>query len=321
MKKLTELLGKPVLSLYESVTQGVVKDALFDKNFKRLKYLVLFDDNEFQEEKLIGINEIYSNGKNAIIIKNDACVDCVAKIVDEITNPINNLVYTTLGSLLGTATDIIFDEKYYIKKIVLNTGTEIDIENIVTSGKDAMFVQDQDNIVKLCSFKKKAVSNPTSNNQIKVEILNRSKENYSHENPVETLLVTTENNIQKNITQNGEDSAEDITFNNTTAENKENAIDTNYQYVKQDNLDTNNTEKVQQTIVPIKPKKKVILQEDCLPKIVASKNNFLIGRKVTKNIYSFNHELIIKKNTRVTEKTIVIAKSHSKIKELSLYSI
>lgn len=308
MKKLTELLGKPVLSLYESVTQGIVKDALFDKYFKKLKYLVLFDDNEFQEEKLINIGEIYSNGENAIIIKNNACINDKSKIVDEISNPINNLVYTTLGTLLGTATDIIFDDKYYIQKIVLNSGTEINIENVVTSGKDAMFVQDENNLVKLCSFRKKTITNNTSNKQIKVEILSQSKGNIIDSKTVE---YNADSNLSNEVINSNE---------NLLAKNISNDTNSQMEFDKNNSSELFNTEP-NVDAVPIKPKKKTILQQDCLPKIVASKNNFLIGRKVTKNIYSFNHELIIKKNTRVTEKTIVTAKSHSKIKELSLYSV
>lgn len=282
MKKITDFLGKPVLSLYESVTQGIVKDLMFDKNFKKLKYIIMFDDNEFQEEKIINVGEIYSCGENALIIKNNACIELKSAIKSETSNPINNRVYTTLGKFLGIVTDIYIDDKQNIVNVELDNSTTLDIKQIVTSGKDAMFVQDQDNIVKLSNFKNKAITNTIENKKIKVEILKTPTENA--EISTQTLEHTQTNSI--------------------------NESDNN---MEQDNNSIQ--------IEPIKPRKKVELNESCLPKKSTTKNNFLIGRKVQKNIYSFNHELIIKKNTKISEKTILTAKSHSKLKELSLYSI
>lgn len=284
MKKITDFLGKPVLSLYESVTQGIVKDLMFDKNFKKLKYIIMFDDNEFQEEKIINVADIYSYGENALIIKNNACIELKSAIKSETSNPINNRAYTTLGKFLGIVTDIYIDDKQNIVNVELDNTTLLDTKQIVTSGKDAMFVQDEDNIVKLSNFKNKAINNTIENKKIKVEILKTSAENTDIS--TQTLEKVEINPIAEN---DGENKLE-----------------------QGDNL-------IQ--VEPIKPRKKVELNETCLPKKSTTKNNFLIGRKVQRNIYSFNHELIIKKNTRISEKTILTAKSHSKLKELSLYSI
>lgn len=284
MKKITDFLGKPVLSLYESVTQGIVKDLFFDKNFKKLKYIVMFDDNEFQEEKVINVADIYSYGENAIIIKNNACVELKNSITSEVSNPINNRAYTTLGKFLGIVTDVLLDDKQNVVQVELDNTNMIDIKQVVTSGKDAMFVQDEDNIIKLANFKSKAITNSQENKKIKVQILK------------DEPLANIEPIASAESIENNEDATQtlDIT----------------------ENSETNDT-----TIEPIKPRKKVELTENNLPAKSTTKNNFLIGRKVQKNIYSFNHELIIKKNTRITEKTILTAKSHSKLKELSLYSI
>ena len=50
MRNLTELIGKPVLSLYESKIQGTIKNVLFDKNLKKLKYFVLFENNDLKKK-------------------------------------------------------------------------------------------------------------------------------------------------------------------------------------------------------------------------------------------------------------------------------
>lgn len=268
MKKVTEYLGKPVLSILESTTQGIVKDMLFDKNFKKLKYVVLFEDNDLQEEKFVAINDIYSTGENALVIKNNSCIDSKAILTDETSNPINNFVYTTSGKFLGVVSDITVDEKNFIKEILLSNGQILGIEKVLNSGKDTMFVQDENNYVKLTNFKRKPLVNAVENEKIKVTIMSNEPTN---------------------------------------------ELEKEQEYVEANALE----EKVE----PIKPKRTIILNDACLPASSTTKNNFLIGRKVQKNIYSFNHELIIKKNTRITEKIILLAKSHSKFKELSLNSL
>lgn len=275
MKKITEYLGKPVLSVLESSTQGIVKDVLFDKNFKKLKFLILFEDNDLQEEKYLKINDVFNIGENAIVIKNDSVLLSKSALLDECDNPINNSVYTTSGKFLGVVSDANIDDKNNLVMVLLNNGQTINIDKILNSGKDTMFVQDDNAIVKLSNFRKKMNISTENAENIKVTILAEN---------VESEQTSNENN-------------------STSYENKLN---------EELNLEQAS---------PINPKRTVLLSETCLPKSSTTKNNFLIGRKVQKNIYSFNHELIIKKNTKINEKIILLAKSHSKFKELSLNSI
>ena len=55
------------------------------------------------------------------------------------------------------------------------------------------------------------------------------------------------------------------------------------------------------------------------PKIIGN-NDFLLGRKADKNIYSLNNELIIKKDSQITKKHLELAKRHGKLAELTIYS-
>ncbi len=287
MRKITDYLGKPVLSVFESSTQGIVKDVLFDKNFKKLKFIVLFEDNDIQEDKFVAVSDIYSMGENAIVLKNNSVIESQSILTDEIANPINNSAYTTSGTFLGVVKNADIDDKFNLMGITLNGGQTIDISNILTSGNDTLFVQDQNSFVKLANFKKKTISMPSQN--IKVSILTEQSQSLAE---APTAPATSE--------QDTENSAV------LPANSPEN---------------TAPEDLAQPPVEPIKPKRTVLLQSSCLPTQSTTKNNFLIGRKVQKNIYSFNHELIIKKNTKINEKIILLAKSHSKFKELSLNSI
>ena len=75
MKNLTNFLGKPVISLYEGNLEGYVKNVIFDKSLKKLKYFVLFEDNEFQDEKMLEISKVYNFNNDAIIIKNNSTLE------------------------------------------------------------------------------------------------------------------------------------------------------------------------------------------------------------------------------------------------------
>ena len=287
MRKITDYLGKPVLSVFESSTQGIVKDVLFDKNFKKLKFIVLFEDNDIQEDKFVAVSDIYSMGENAIVLKNNSVIESQSILTDEIANPINNSAYTTSGTFLGVVKNADIDDKFNLMGITLNGGQTIDISNILTSGNDTLFVQDQNSFVKLANFKKKTISMPSQN--IKVSILTEQSQSLAEAPIVPTTSEQdTENSAVLPANQPENIAPEDL---------------------------------AQLPVEPIKPKRTVLLQSSCLPTQSTTKNNFLIGRKVQKNIYSFNHELIIKKNTKINEKIILLAKSHSKFKELSLNSI
>ena len=51
MLKISKIISKPVINILDGKFEGVVKEAIFDNNFKRLKYIVLFDNNEEIEER------------------------------------------------------------------------------------------------------------------------------------------------------------------------------------------------------------------------------------------------------------------------------
>lgn len=58
-----------------------------------------------------------------------------------------------------------------------------------------------------------------------------------------------------------------------------------------------------------------------IPARISGNIHFLIGRKVSKTIYGLNNEIIIKKDSLITNKNLENAKKHSKLAELTLYSL
>lgn len=56
-----------------------------------------------------------------------------------------------------------------------------------------------------------------------------------------------------------------------------------------------------------------------LPNKGVTNSSFIIGRRVTKEIFGLNNDIIIKKNTKITQNTINTATKFGKLKELMMY--
>lgn len=279
MIKLTEILSKPIISLSNCKTEGIVRDAVFDKNFKRLKFLILFDNDEHLDDKSLNINSIYSYGENAIVVKDDEDLSLVVSNMQtcDKSNVINCSCYTYLGKFLGKVTDILLDEKYYVKGLVVGQ-TTIEINDIINTGEDTVIVQDKEvkiNVTNLKRKKKKCVQlqDIKLDNSQKVYILNPQEK-------FEEAEVKEENtNIEEDVKEWKEKTVKEM------------------------------------------PKIKYKLTElPSNPMLVTTNYEFLIGRKLDRNLYSQNLELIARKNTKITTDIINKARLLNKTRELIKFS-
>ena len=282
MKNLTNFLGKPVISLFEGSIEGYIKNVIFDKQFKKVKYFVLFEDNEFQDEKMLDVNKVYNFNNDAIIIKNNSCLELKKEETFGITNHINCKVFSTTGEYLGLISDIELNDDLTTNKILLSTKLECLPNDFLTFGQDIFIKQDTDNIIKLASIRKReSILKSTPNLETKVSIL-------------PTVKTLNEEVKENSLTQ------EDLTpqlpvFPEPTTEN------------------INQLEK---------PKRKYVFNELSLPKkLFISSCDFLIGRKTTKTIYSSNNEIVAKKNMVINQKILQNAVIYNKVRELAIYSI
>lgn len=194
MKQITDFLGKPVLSLYEGNVEGYVKNVIFDKNFKKMKYLVIFEDNEFQDEKMLDASKVYNYGESAITIKNNSCLELKKEEILEIQNHINCKVYTTLGDYIGIIADIEIDEKNFtISNVILTNKQKIKPNQFLTFGQDVFFMQNEDKPIKIANIKKKdnILTNTTNQPSSFVSIL-------PLQNNVDALSIIQENNQDLN---------------------------------------------------------------------------------------------------------------------------
>jgi len=164
MRSVTEILSKPVISLYEGKTEGTIKNVIFSKELKALKWLVLFDDKEMLEQKYLYAKDIFNIGENAVVVKNGECI--VPNIIDDEPlqhNPINCAVYTVNGNVVDTVIDAVLDDKHNTIYLELKNGTQISPEKIVITGQDALILQDENNPININSLKQKNFPKPLKN--------------------------------------------------------------------------------------------------------------------------------------------------------------
>ena len=112
--QLSEILSKPVLSLYDGTNEGFVINACFNSDLKKLKYLLVSGTEQEDQETIyiIDVNNIFKIGQDAVMIKNNASLE-LATNLDGLyipNNPINSNAYTVDGNSLGSIKDITLSE-------------------------------------------------------------------------------------------------------------------------------------------------------------------------------------------------------------------
>lgn len=133
MAKVSELISKYVISLFNGSLEGVVENVLFDNTSNKAKYLVVFNETN-DLTYLLPTNKIYQIGKDAVSIKNNGCLSLVESKeleLSELNNPINSTAFLIEGNLLGVVKDVIMDKQYNIKSLQIND-QEIELKNIAS---------------------------------------------------------------------------------------------------------------------------------------------------------------------------------------------
>lgn len=171
MKTLSNLIGKPIISIYDGKIEGYVKNLLFDKKLTKLCFLQFFDDNT-QEDKLLHVKSIYSIGQDAIILRNsfDVMLDTID--VSNYVNPNNFDIYSVDGNKIGKVSDIILNDKNKVENLVLQDKTKLLINCILNVGDKVVILKERQSKLNISFFKSKANIIKYNKSNIKVEIQN-----------------------------------------------------------------------------------------------------------------------------------------------------
>lgn len=142
MKKISDIISTPVISLFESDYLGIIYNIMFDNKQRKCKYAFILNEKE-NLPAIVKFNDFYKIGNDCIFIKNKASLDIETnyeKEIEECSNPINLKVYNLEGNFLGISHDITIDNNYNISEILLNNGTIINNNDIINIGKSVILI-------------------------------------------------------------------------------------------------------------------------------------------------------------------------------------
>lgn len=177
MNKLSNILGRPVISLYNGQIEGTIINASFDKKMQKIKHLLILDepiesttDDMLNEIKILATKDVYIIGQDAIIVRNNSCIFNYSTLEPDIQymNPINSEVYTVLGKRIGKIFDINFDNNFNVISCVIDDNNEVSIEKLATLGNGLVLMQDKNKEIEINRFRIKRPSVEKTSEPIKI---------------------------------------------------------------------------------------------------------------------------------------------------------
>ncbi|WP_352418534.1 PRC-barrel domain-containing protein [Proteiniborus sp.] len=134
MRKVSELIGIPVVCKKSGARIASVKEAIFSKKKYRIMGFVVSEGSIFREAKIIQLNNIVFIGKDALIVKNENVIETCSTLpeLNQLLNEkkiVEEEVLTEEGESLGHIKDILIDEeKGKIIGFILTDGLIQDIK-------------------------------------------------------------------------------------------------------------------------------------------------------------------------------------------------
>lgn len=236
----------------------------------------------------------------------------------KVSNIISSYVVSVFnGQIEGVVSNILFNEKRHAKYLIISQNDEqfwvLDTANIFKLGDGAVIIKNSD-CLNLMASKELEIKNCFS--------------------PINSIVVSLNGNFLGYVTDIELDEKFNILSFSSTNKNavslneiinlSESVIITTHGVNNKPKL---SRFKTKQQINKIQPKSdtrvvSALTEPDTiLPNRTVTNYNFLINRKVSKNIVNFNGEIIIKENQIINSKVLDIARINGKIRELTKYSL
>ena len=165
---LTELLQKPILSLYEGEILGNIDKIFFNKQKNKITSFEVIDDEDLGY--CLQPKFIYSIGKHATTIKNKQNLILSLNLTDEGCQvlPISVKTYSLQGEYLGIVKDYVINNKFELEKLILDNQCEIKFDDVASVGSNSIVVYYDQKHVNINSFRYRIKPKSASNNKVKV---------------------------------------------------------------------------------------------------------------------------------------------------------
>ena len=164
MSKISDIISKQVVSLYEARLVGTIVNVNFDEKFSKLKNFIVVDE-EGDRELELSVKDVYSQ-KDSFVIKNEAKLKAVF-FEAETNNPINKICITIAGEVLGKISDVeLCGEE--VKEILLESGVKVTSEQVLAC-ESVLIINRGENKVKRAGFAPRAKKVSPDNIVVKIQ--------------------------------------------------------------------------------------------------------------------------------------------------------
>lgn len=182
MSKISDIISKQVVSLYEARLVGTIVNVNFDEKFSKLKNFIVVDE-EGDRELELSVKDVYSQ-KDSFVIKNEAKLKAVF-FEAETNNPINKICITIAGEVLGKISDVeLCGEE--VKEILLESGVKVTPEQVVAC-ESVLIINSGENKVKRAGFAPRAKKVNTDNIVVNIQEEENSSEEKITPKPVQLV--------------------------------------------------------------------------------------------------------------------------------------
>lgn len=192
MNRISELISKEVISIFECERVGTICGVCFNKSFTKINGYIFFND-ENDLENYISTSKIFGLTEEGIMIKNTTKIE---PLFEQMNSPINKKAFTISGKDLGKINDAIIDEKSNLLYLETNKGHQIDAKRIVNVGTDMLLLKENDEEkINMSSFRPKENMQNLFDNDIKVKIVPIEMKTEERETPFPVKMTANTNNI------------------------------------------------------------------------------------------------------------------------------
>ncbi len=169
MFKISEIISKPVYTIYEGINVGTIKNFLYDKKNKRISGFYLFDDETETHEHFLKSNKIFCVGEDNVMIKNLDYIEAMSFSKDN--EIINQDAISIDAQNLGKIIDLYCDDDFKAVSFETNMGIVLPADAMINIGKDILVFDTNQNKVNISKMKTKNKIMVANLPNIKVSIL------------------------------------------------------------------------------------------------------------------------------------------------------
>ncbi|MEN8905111.1 MAG: PRC-barrel domain-containing protein [Clostridiales bacterium] len=297
MKKISDIIGLSIISIDKGICVGKIRDIIINAREGSVDFIILESDSHSMVSRIVSSSDVIGLGEYAMTLQSED----VIKNIEEIPEALDLLhrdikvtktrVLTKKGRLIGEIGGVFIDDSNeeitisgleFIKDIAKKTVKIIPRNSILTFGKELIVVEENIEELLLDDSNQLDEQNKNNSNELKnsyIEKINKVVDEDKNDDEIdneELVEIINMKNINKSL-------------------NEENLKSGN----KSENFDKN--QKDNDNIAGLFEEKQ---------------REYLLGRKVSKNIIDKEGKVIITKGTQIDNDVIDVVKGRGKLVEL-----